>query len=62
MIFILNRLKFDNNDIIINIINNFIYYKIIKINKINNNLINIHDAIIVNNIKFHDIILNKYFI
>ena len=51
-----------NINININIVNNFIYHKIIKINFINKKCIEIHEIIDDDKKKLKNITFNKYFI
>ena len=60
MILISNRLKLNN--INISKINDFIYYRVMKVNKNNKFYNEIRNAITEKFIKYRDITLNKYFI
>ena len=55
-------MKLDNKYISIYIINNSIYYKVVKINKKDKYYTKIYKAIVENKNKFRGITLSKYFI
>ena len=55
-------MKLDNEYIDIYIIDDFIYYKVIEINKKNKYYIKIRKAIVENKNKFRGITLNKCFV
>ena len=62
MILTSNRLKLNNKDIKIYIINNFIFYRIVQKNKVNKFYNEIYKTIIKDKNKLREVIFNKCFI
>ena len=55
----MNRLNLDDIEFDVNVIDDFLYYKVFKANKIDNDCNEIREIIINNKKKLRDIIFNK---